>query len=95
MHIAVVTRNLSAGGAERVIAQLISKWNDWGVTCSLVSMYPTQSFYCVPEAVQAYDIDASENSEATPSGCDSGDAGGCWCLYDFGNAWHGNTGGGV
>ena len=57
MHIAVVTRNLSAGGAERVIAQLISKWNDWGVTCSLVSMYPTQSFYCVPEAVQAYDID--------------------------------------
>lgn len=56
MHIAVVTRNMKGGGAERVIAQLLSKWNSWNVTCSLISMEPAEAFYSVPENVQCCDI---------------------------------------
>ena len=59
MHIAVVTRNMKAGGAERVIAQLLSKWNHWGVTCSLISIDPADPFYRVPDGVECYDIACS------------------------------------
>lgn len=56
MHIAVVTRNMKAGGAERVIAQLLSKWHAWGVTCCLVCMDPAEPFYHVPAEIPCYDI---------------------------------------
>lgn len=56
MHIAIVTRNMGAGGAERVIAQLIKEWTDMGIRCSLVSMNPEEAFYSVPETVACYDI---------------------------------------
>lgn len=56
MHIAIVTRNMGAGGAERVISQLIHQWSDMGVQCSLVSMYPEKPFYTVPDTTGCYDI---------------------------------------
>lgn len=62
MHIAIVTRNMGAGGAERVISQLIRQWSDMGVQCSLVSMYPGKPFYTVPETTQCYDIPSFSNN---------------------------------
>ena len=56
MHIAVVTRNMGAGGAERVIAQLLSEWSKTGIQCSLVSMHPAERFYQLPEGVCCYDV---------------------------------------
>lgn len=56
MHIAIVTRNMDAGGAERVIAQLIKCWQETGITCSLVSMHPAKSFYDLSAGVVHYEI---------------------------------------
>lgn len=56
MHIAVITRNMGAGGAERVIAQLLAKWSTAEVLCSLICMEPTNPFYSVPDCVNCYDI---------------------------------------
>lgn len=56
MHIAIVTRNMNAGGAERVIAQLLQGWVGAEVECSLLCMEPTPSFYSVPDAVTCYNI---------------------------------------
>ena len=62
MHIAVVTRNMCGGGAERVIAQLLGKWSEKGIKCSLVCMHPQAAFYTFPETTQCYDVpDFSEN----------------------------------
>lgn len=51
MHIAVVTKNMEAGGAERVIAQLLAGWVGKGVCCTLISMNPAPMFYTIPEQV--------------------------------------------
>ena len=62
MHIAVVTRHMGAGGAERVIAQLLNNWCAQGVRCSLFCMNPQPAFYPIPDAVTYYDIPSfSEN----------------------------------
>lgn len=65
MHIAVVTRNMRGGGAERVIAQLVAGWVKQGVRCSLICMYPAEAFYEIPEEIECYDVPAfAENSNA-------------------------------
>lgn len=65
MHIAVITRNMGAGGSERVIAQLLQGWCDRGVQCSLICLDPKEAFYLIPEAVAQYDIPHfSDNSNA-------------------------------
>lgn len=56
MHIAVVTRNMGAGGAERVIAQLIGGWRGKGICCTLISMHPAKVFYKIPDGVEHYEI---------------------------------------
>lgn len=56
MRIVVVTRNMGAGGAERVIAQLLRAWTDQGADCSLVCMHPGEDFYDVPQEVSRYDV---------------------------------------
>lgn len=56
MHIAIVTRNMNAGGAERVIAQLLKNWTGQGVQCSLFSMEPSERFYSIPSPVKCYDV---------------------------------------
>lgn len=62
MRIAVVTRNMGGGGAERVIAQLLKCWHEMGVDCTLVCMHPQERFYRLPEGVECYDVpDFSEN----------------------------------
>lgn len=59
MHIAVVTRDMCGGGAQRVIAQLLRQWTAQGVQTSLVSMYSDQLFYQLPEETKFIKITAS------------------------------------
>ena len=49
--LAIVTRNMGAGGAERVIAQLLSAWVRKGISCTLISVHPGTLFYDIPEQV--------------------------------------------
>ncbi len=56
MHIAVVTRNMCAGGVERVIAQLLHAWDLKGIQCSLVCVHPQPAFYHVDDVVAIYEI---------------------------------------
>lgn len=64
MHIAVVTKNMKAGGAERVIAQLLHSWSEQGVKCSLICINPEVPFYSIPKSVNCIDIpDFSSNGD--------------------------------
>lgn len=56
MRIAIVTRNMGAGGAERVIAQLIEEWSAMGHCCSLICMHPEEAFYSIPEGVEWHNV---------------------------------------
>lgn len=56
MHVAVVTRNMQAGGAERVISQLLNGWLADGHTCSLILLDRTEIFYRVSDKVHLYEI---------------------------------------
>ena len=63
MKIAVVTRNLRSGGAERVISQLLDKWVDWGNDCHLILLDKTEHFYKINDSVNLHEIGRlSENS---------------------------------
>lgn len=62
MYITVVTRNMGAGGAERVIAQLVKGWSEEDILCSVICMHPADAFYSLPEQVARYDVPTfSEN----------------------------------
>lgn len=56
MHIAVVTRSMGTGGAERVIVQLLREWQKKGHQCSLLCMHPQPAFYMIPEGISSYDV---------------------------------------
>ena len=56
MKIVVVTKNLCAGGAERVISQLLNNWVKSGVECTLVLLDKREQFYSVDESVNIYEI---------------------------------------
>ena len=56
MHIAIVTTHLTAGGAERVIAQLLNEWCKSGVKCSLILLNKKELFYSIPSEVDLYEI---------------------------------------
>lgn len=56
MHIVIVTRNLSAGGTERVIAQLLTEWCNNGIECSLILLNQDPIFYEIPVRVNLYEI---------------------------------------
>ncbi|MBQ9071355.1 MAG: glycosyltransferase [Clostridia bacterium] len=56
MHVAIVTSSLSAGGAERVIAQLLKEWCKSGVKCSLILLNKKELFYSIPSEVDLYEI---------------------------------------
>ena len=61
-HIAVVTNNMGAGGAERVIAQLLAGWVEKGVACTLICVNPAPMFYTIPGQVTCLTIpEFSEN----------------------------------
>ena len=61
MHIAIVTSNLSAGGAERVIAQLLGEWSENDVKCSLILLNQQEIFYSIPKKVDLYEIGKLHN----------------------------------
>lgn len=52
MHIAVVTRDMRGGGAQRVIAQLLEKWSSQGIRTTLISVYPNEVFYTLPQQTE-------------------------------------------
>ena len=56
MKIAVVTKNLCAGGAERVIAQLLNKWVENGIECTLVLLDKREHFYSVDDKVDVFEV---------------------------------------
>lgn len=62
MKIEIVTRNLKAGGAERVISQLVNKWNDDGIECNLVLLEKTERFYSINPNVSVSEIDINANN---------------------------------
>lgn len=51
MNIAVVTRNLSAGGAERVVVQLLDEWVKTN-NCELILLDNCDDFYKVDSRVK-------------------------------------------
>lgn len=56
MKITIVTSSMRAGGAERVIAQLLKEWCSIGVECNLVLLNRAPIFYEIPEEVKVYEI---------------------------------------
>lgn len=57
MKIEIVTKNLHAGGAERVISQLVNFWSEQGHTCKLVLIDKTDKFYELNKSVEVIEID--------------------------------------
>lgn len=56
MKIEIVTRNLKAGGAERVISQLLNYWSECGIDCYLVMLEKTDHFYTINSNVSVFEI---------------------------------------
>src|SRR5690554_1094987 len=56
MKIVIVTKNLSSGGAERVITQLLSEWCKNGISCNLILLNKELKFYSIPNEVSLYEI---------------------------------------
>ena len=56
MHIAIVTAAMAAGGAERVIAQLLGQWCKDGIRCTLITMRKEPIFYEIPKEVELHEI---------------------------------------
>ena len=61
MKITVVTRNLAAGGAERVIVQLLGEWSKEN-TCSLILLNNEKDFYDVSPSVKVIRIGKKSNN---------------------------------
>ena len=61
MNITVVTRNLAAGGAERVIVQLLGEWSKEN-ECSLVLLNNENDFYNIPSSVKVTRIGKISNN---------------------------------
>ncbi len=56
MHIVIVTRNMSSGGAERVIAQLLTEWSNLKIRCDLILLEKEPCFYSIAEGVAIHEI---------------------------------------
>ena len=57
MKIEIVTRNLKAGGAERVISQLINFWSEHGIKCTLVLLEESEHFYKINPEIQIVELE--------------------------------------
>ena len=57
MRVAIITQNLSAGGAERVISQLLSEWHSAGIECHLILLRKRTIAYAIPDGVFLYELD--------------------------------------
>ncbi|HEX8807058.1 MAG TPA: glycosyltransferase, partial [Candidatus Aquilonibacter sp.] len=58
MRVLHVITELTGGGAERLVAQLVPKIQDAGVTCAVMSVYPS----AVPDEIASHDIDVIQIS---------------------------------
>lgn len=56
MKITIVTKNLCAGGAERVIVQLLDNWVKQGVKCNLILLDKREHFYIPNKFVVMHEI---------------------------------------
>lgn len=57
MKIVIVTRSLGCGGAERVIASLLTEWSSYkDVECVLVLMEKKPFFYSVPDKIRIIEV---------------------------------------
>ena len=61
--IAVVTRSLSAGGAERVITQLINEWAGAGLECTLILLDKCPRFYETDKRIKIIEIGRLHRSQ--------------------------------
>lgn len=55
-NIVIVTKNMAAGGAERVIAQLLEEWCMKGRHCTLILLDKKKIFYQLPLDLKVYEI---------------------------------------
>lgn len=55
-HVAIVTKNLRSGGAERVISQLLNEWSNKDVKCTLILLEKTERFYSIESKVEVIEI---------------------------------------
>lgn len=62
MHITIVTAAMAAGGAERVISQLLGQWCKDGIQCTLITMRKEPIFYEIPKEVKIYEIGKLTNN---------------------------------
>lgn len=63
MKVSFVTRNLSAGGAERVIAQLATYMAEKGIHCEIVTIDQKEVFYTIPSNIKIYQIGKKSNNK--------------------------------
>lgn len=56
IHIALVTHSLGAGGAERVIVQLLNNFAKNKVKCTLIKLYDYPDYYEIDNSVEVYTI---------------------------------------
>ena len=52
----VITRNLKAGGAERVISQLVNNFCEEGIECIIVTIDDAHIFYTIDPRVKIYSV---------------------------------------
>lgn len=56
MHIVIVSASLEAGGAERVISQLVNEWAKKNVKCELILLDQKKHFYQISDSVKIHEI---------------------------------------
>ncbi len=57
MRVMIITASMEAGGAERVVSQLLNSWRANGVDCDLVLLRKRPIFYSIPEDVKVREFD--------------------------------------
>lgn len=63
MKIMIITKNMRAGGAERVISQLLKEWTlDKTLECTLVLLENVEDFYSIPSSVSVQRIDVKHSN---------------------------------
>jgi glycosyltransferase involved in cell wall biosynthesis len=58
----IVTRNMKAGGAERVISQLTNRFSEIGIQCTIVTIENEEVFYHIKSAVKVHAIGKKSNN---------------------------------
>lgn len=62
MRVGIVSSALVAGGAQRVIVQLIKKWVEWNIEVCLILVEKKEHFFDVPKEVSVFEIGRRSNN---------------------------------